>query len=190
MAIAALVTSQCVLFSTLLGAFRHSRKAEASRKPRQTRSRATARRRMHFEWLEPRRLLTVFHVPVGGTIQTAINAASAGDTVDIAAGTYLENLVVQKSGIIIQGAGEGQTIIDGQQRGTVVTFENVDSTTMLTECTIQNGLGDGGGIRIVNASPIIRHNEIADNFGQTGNGYGEAGGIYVGGGQCRSHHRR
>jgi autotransporter-associated beta strand protein len=139
--------------------------------------------RLAIEALEDRRLLSILPVPGHdySTIQSAIDAAQPGDTVDIAAGTYLENIVINKSGITVEGAGQGQTIIDGQQRGSVVTFDNVDSTTMLMDCTVKNGLGVGGGIRIINASPIIRHNEIADNAGQAPNGFGIAGGFYISG---------
>src|SRR6185503_5928669 len=44
------------------------------------------------------------------TIQAAINAASAGDTISIGAGTSTENVVVNQS-VTLQGAGAGATII-------------------------------------------------------------------------------
>jgi len=124
-------------------------------------------------------LLSILPVPSLGypTIQAAIDTAQSGDIVDIAAGTYAENILINKSGITIQGAGQGQTIIDGQQQGSVVTINNVDNTTIFMDCTVRNGLGLGGGIQIINASPIIRHNEIVDNAGQGG----MAGGFYISG---------
>jgi hypothetical protein len=45
------------------------------------------------------------------TIQAAINAASSGDTIDICAGTYTEDLDITQS-VTLNGAGEGQTIIE------------------------------------------------------------------------------
>jgi len=44
------------------------------------------------------------------TIQGAIHAASSGDTILVAAGTYVEQLKIDKS-LMIQGAGAGSTII-------------------------------------------------------------------------------
>lgn len=44
------------------------------------------------------------------TIQSAITAAVAGDTIEIWAGTYTENVVVNKT-LILNGAGQDQTIL-------------------------------------------------------------------------------
>ena len=49
---------------------------------------------------------------VYSTIQSAINAASSGDKIGIAAGTYNENVVVNKNGLSVIGAGD-TTIIHG-----------------------------------------------------------------------------
>ena len=43
------------------------------------------------------------------TIQSAVNAASPGDTIDVCAGTYPEQVVVAKSDLTIRGAGASAT---------------------------------------------------------------------------------
>lgn len=45
------------------------------------------------------------------TIQAAVNAASAGDTIIVAAGTYTENVVIGKANLTLQSAVKGGAII-------------------------------------------------------------------------------
>ena len=44
------------------------------------------------------------------TIQAAVNAASAGDTIVVAAGTYNEDVLVNKT-VVVQGAGAGSSSV-------------------------------------------------------------------------------
>jgi hypothetical protein len=82
--------------------------------------------------------------PNCATIQAAVNAASSGDTVQVAAGVYAEHVTVGKD-LTISGAGAAQTVVDGTQSGRVF---NIGGTVTLSGMTVTNGetSGDGGGI--------------------------------------------
>src|SRR5262249_7974480 len=57
------------------------------------------------------------------TIQAGINAALNGDTVQVAAGTYSENInFFGKAITIVSEQGAAVTVIDGLARDSVVTF--------------------------------------------------------------------
>ena len=115
------------------------------------------------------------------TIQSAIDAAVEGDSVLVSAGTYYENITwAATNGIKLIGSGEDDCFIDGNQQETVIALDsggNIDSTTVITRFTIQNGNGEyGGGIRIGEANPSISHIIIQNNSANDG------GGIYIFGG--------
>ena len=119
------------------------------------------------------------------TIQEAINAVENGDIVLVNPGTYVENINYNGKNITVASlfyttqdtSYISQTIIDGNQDGSVVTFESgEDSTAFLCGFTITNGDGGygGGGISI-SGSPLIEDCIIQNNSATRG------GGIYVAG---------
>jgi parallel beta-helix repeat protein len=121
------------------------------------------------------------NVPTGGSIQAAINAASNGDTIVVAPGTYNENIVIDRKYVtVISSSGAANTIIDGGQRDSTVAISNVPNSGALTArisgFTIRNGRGApgrGGGFTIVfNADPTIDNNVITSNTANGGNGGG------------------
>ena len=123
------------------------------------------------------------------TIKAAIDAASAGDTVLVADGTYTENLNISKDIKIIGENGAEKTIIDGGKNGEVVWFRG--STTrdcLLDGFTVTNGGNsdpanngsDGGGI-VINGSPTLKNLIIRDNERLEGSGEGIS---IVGGGNA------
>ena len=54
------------------------------------------------------------------TIQAAVDAAVNGDTIEIAAGTYREQVTVNGKDITLHGAGTGQTIIESPDAASLV----------------------------------------------------------------------
>jgi len=73
------------------------------------------------------------------TIQEAINAASAGDTIFVYNGTYPEHIVVNKTVTLI-GENRSSTIIDGQGIGTVVNITS--NNVVFNGFTVKNGTYD------------------------------------------------
>jgi hypothetical protein len=84
------------------------------------------------------------------TIVYAIGQASSGDTINVAAGTYYENVTINKSLTLI-GAGEASTIVDGGGVDRVFLVGNTDSsvTVTISHVKIQNGGNAtwGGGVK-------------------------------------------
>jgi len=90
--------------------------------------------------------LEVITQEVRDSIQAAIAAARPGDTIQLKEGIYRQNVNIDKS-VNVNGVGEGKTIVDGGQVGSVFTIPP-GVTTTLERMTIQNGKADrGGGIR-------------------------------------------
>ncbi len=91
------------------------------------------------------------------TIQEGINTASGKrrDTVLVAEGTYLENIRFNGKNIALTGTDPlnpaivANTIIDGNQAGSVVTFSGTETEAcVLSGFTIRNGLAiEGAGVR-------------------------------------------
>jgi len=77
------------------------------------------------------------------TIQAAIDAAKKGDIIQVSAGIYYENVVINKE-IQLVGANKDTTIIDGKQVGNVIHVQT--SAVTITGFTIRNG---NNGIRVM-----------------------------------------
>lgn len=100
------------------------------------------------------------------TIGEAVVNASEGDTIRVAPGTYLENVVL-KSGVTLIGAGAGKSIIDGGGNGTVVILKGA---SVLKDFTIRNsgkrgrsGTTMDGGVKIHQANAMIVNNRITSS---------------------------
>ncbi|MBD3334901.1 MAG: hypothetical protein GF355_05245, partial [Candidatus Eisenbacteria bacterium] len=114
----------------------------------------------------------VIHVPDDyATIQEGIDAAAYGDVVLVAAGEYFEEITL-KAGVIVQGAGEAVTTINGGgDYGDVVSAVGNDITgdTKLLGFTVTGAVsggsmpGGGGVFCNSGASPEIANNRITGN---------------------------
>jgi hypothetical protein len=124
---------------------------------------------------------TVLNVPGSyPTIQAAINAATVGDTIEVAAGTYNEDINLV-SGICLEGAGVDQTIIS-KSGASGITGNNVSYVT-IEDLTVQNsgcapgicgGGGNGGGIQLSQSNNIT-----IQSCHLTGNAAVDGGGISI-----------
>lgn len=110
------------------------------------------------------------------TIQEAIDACEEGDLVSVRHGTYVEKLDFRGKEIWVKSRGRVEdTIIDGNQEGTVVMFRSGETgRSVLEGFTITNGLGQdyllGGGIQCDHSSPVIIENVIIGNESYDGAG--------------------
>ncbi|HXV75922.1 MAG TPA: right-handed parallel beta-helix repeat-containing protein [Candidatus Polarisedimenticolaceae bacterium] len=123
------------------------------------------------------------------TIQQGIVHAAAGDKVRVAAGVYKE-AVLMTDGVSVIGAGWRTTFIDATGlSASAVVFDATRLSPLLSGFTITGGEGDqrseigddpvtfGGGILILDSSPLILDNRIVANVVEEGHCFG--GGIYV-----------
>jgi len=111
------------------------------------------------------------------TIQGGIDLASYGDTVQVAAGTYIENITL-KNGVTLIGAGAATTIIDGNNSGSVVTSSSCDPNTVIDGFTITRGNAyDGGGMQNYNSSTVVTNCTFTGNVSlEVGGGMSNSGG--------------
>ena len=137
-------------------------------------------------------------VAPGGTggcfasIQAAVDAVAAGDTIQVVAGVYAENIIIDKD-LTLLGGFDDTTLatrtprssrLDGGQVGSVLEIRNGANVTV-DGFTIQRGdgttnQGHGGGIFIRKGGGIIHDNLITSNVASHDpNIPGRGGGIGV-----------
>ena len=123
--------------------------------------------------------INVFTVPeTCATIQGAIDAAVDRDLILVSPGIYFETIDFSGKALSVRSThGAALTTIDGGGAGSVVTFENGESSlSVLQGFTITNGDGfaahppGGGGITCRAASPLIARNLIVSNRAPGGGG--------------------
>jgi len=104
------------------------------------------------------------------SISTAIKKAAIGDTILVAAGIYNENLWVSKNVEIVSVSGPNNTIIDGQNKSSVVVFYNTKfdgiRSARISGFAIRNGRsadGQGGGVTFAYSDAVVENNHIISN---------------------------
>lgn len=111
------------------------------------------------------------------TIQAALAAAVAGDTVEVACGTYREWQLAMKTGVVLTSAtGSPDCVtIDAGGRGRVLWCNQVGAPAVIRGLTVTGGRATfGGGVYLGSASvPSIEDCVFTGNVADVG------GGIYV-----------
>jgi predicted outer membrane repeat protein len=109
------------------------------------------------------------------SIATAIAAASPGDTLHIAAGTYVENLDLDKDLDLIGTSGAAVTLVDGGASGRVIKVV-AGVTASLDGLTITNGnAANGAGLIVNDSAHLTLSNATVSGNSATDRG----GGMYV-----------
>jgi hypothetical protein len=109
------------------------------------------------------------------TIQQAVNQSGSGDLIELAPGTYTENVTVNQS-VTIQGDFINSSIVNGNASGSVFNVQATDTgssplTATLSMLTITNGKSGGSGGGIANGGTLtVVQSTISGNTANGGGG--------------------
>jgi hypothetical protein len=104
------------------------------------------------------------------SIQAGIDAASPGDTVLVACGTYFEHDIMMKSGVCLRSeTGQADcATIDAEALGRVMYCNSLDETTTIEGFLLSNGfiVGAGAGVHCSSGSPAFSNCTLKSNLTQ------------------------
>ena len=111
-------------------------------------------------------------------IGSAITAAAAsGDTIHVAAGTYIESVTWSSKSVHVLGAGAGSTIVTAPSGSRGLTAISVPAAAVLEGVTFSgNNSPLGAGMYLLTCGLTVRDCEVTANTG------GSGAGIYIDGG--------
>jgi len=125
------------------------------------------------------------------TIQSAVNSANYGDIVSVSEGTYYENPVIKKNGILILGKNKEKTILDGKKSFSGFRIDGASDVT-ISGFTIQNTWASGkedAGITLYSANGNMVVNSILVNNTIGIAIYSSSNGNVISGNYIRSNYR-
>lgn len=110
-------------------------------------------------------------------VQDAVNDASDGDRVLIAAGTFRECVDLGGKDLDLEGAGSGETVLDGGGACAVALRLGSAEVANITGLTVQNT--GYRAVELADALVTLEDVEITGSGSSTDSG----GGVYIDGGQ-------
>ena len=106
---------------------------------------------------------TFTHYVDGGSIQAAINAANFSDTINVASGTYQENIVVNATGIIL--IGTGMPVVDAMNLSDAINVTADGVTINGFNATNATNSNDCGFLISSNNNTLIGNTANYNDFG-------------------------
>ncbi len=116
------------------------------------------------------------------TVQDGLDASLDGDVLCVEPGSYAENLDFGGALVhLVAVAGTRLTLLDGAGVGSVVVFDDGEGPEAIVQgFTLTHGSAtQGGGVRIISASPTLRDLVVEANVTMDPYGEGMGGGIYL-----------
>ena len=110
------------------------------------------------------------------TIQEGLDLACFGSTVEVAPGTYVEQLVIRRA-VELRGTADAEsTVIDGSGTGRVVDVRSSAGSVTLSALTVRRGSAvDGAGLKAEDLDELVLDEVILEASDASGDG----GGLYV-----------